>query len=247
MLRLASDASPSPAPRAQAGLVCGACGCGTRRAASAFAAQPAFLCRRCGALNVFAAPGVEVHMHAQQRTAAGVLHFITVDRGCALSSGDAAANDDTFACGVDGDAAAVHVSYPVFNGSRKVVLGPRVAFAPGDDARGETSSDSDSDNDAEVEAADEGGAAVPMRARAGCADAARLPPGAPPLVVCLRGDDAGARVFVEARPRGATAKAAPTTWEELRERTPPDRVPSFCAAVLGVAHRGTNEAAALAW
>ena len=182
-------------------------------------------------------------MHAQQRTAAGTLHFITVDRGCATASD---ADDGAFACGVDGEAAAVHVSYPVFNGSRKVVLGPRVAFAPGGDARGETSDDSDSEHDAADEA-DAGGAAVPTRARAGCAEAARLPPGAPPLVVVLRGDDAGARVFVEARPRGATSKAAPTTWEEVRERTAPDRVPSFCAAVLGVAHRATNEAAALAW
>ena len=101
--------------------MCGACGGGTRRAASSFAAAPAFLCRSCHALNVFAAPGVEVHVHAQQRTAAGVLHFITVDRGCTPS--------DPSAC--EGGDAPVHVSYPVFNSSRKVVLGARDAFQPG--------------------------------------------------------------------------------------------------------------------
>ena len=60
-------------------------------------------------------------MHAQQRTAAGVLHFITVDRGCTPS--------DPLSC--EGDDASVHVSYPVFNSSRKVVLGARDAFQPG--------------------------------------------------------------------------------------------------------------------
>ena len=163
-------------------------------------------------------------MHAPQRTAAGVLHFITVDRGCAP---DAEQEGPTCADGDD----AVHVSYPVFNASRKVVLGPRAAFEPA------------GREGAAAHAADAGGAAVPARYRAGCADAARLPPQAPSLVVRLGSDDAGARVFVERRPLGAASATAAVTWEELRERMAPEMVPSFCAAVLGVAHGATNEAA----
>ena len=161
-------------------------------------------------------------MHAQQRTAAGVLHFITVDRGCTPS--------DPSSC--EGDDAPVHVSYPVFNSSRKVVLGARDAFQPGTRAVARSAG------------ADAGGAAVPLLPRAGCAEAARLPPHAPPLVVRLGGDDGGARVFVE-RPGGDGA-AASGAWDELRDRTAQEHLPAFCAAVMGVAHRGSNGAAELA-
>ena len=211
--------------------MCGACGGGTRRAASSFAASPAFLCRSCHALNVFAAPGVEVHVHAQQRTAAGVLHFITVDRGCTPS-------DPLGATPCEEGDAPVHVSFPVFNASRKVVLGARDAFKPGAHARSAATRGA---------GADSGGAAVPLLPRTGCAEAARLPPHAPPLVVRMGGDDGGARVFVERPGSGdAAAGAAGGMWDEIRDRTAQEHLPAFCAAVMGVAHRGSNSAAELA-
>jgi len=204
------------AAKAPAGLLCGACGSGTRRGAASFAAQPAFLCRRCHALNVFSAPGVEVHVHQQERTAAGVLHFITVDRGCDASSAPDCVGEAT-------------VSYPVFNASRKVVLGARESF--------------DAAQRSSAAGVDAGGAAAPLLPRAGCAEAADLPPHAPPLVVRCRGDDGDVRVFLERTTQG---RAAVGVWEELRDRTAPEQLPAFCAAVMGVAHGASDAAAELA-
>jgi hypothetical protein len=117
-------------------LHCGACGTATRRPVDA-SREPAFLCRACSALNVFsAAPAaasarastpqaapLEVHIHAQEVTRAGTLHYITLTAGegcAAFNAADASDAVDPSLC----------VSFPVYNASPKLVVGAKEDFAP---------------------------------------------------------------------------------------------------------------------
>ena len=134
MCHVCSRSQAAGTARRGAGLACGACGSLTRGLVDpqSSASRPAFLCRACSCVNVFApppgAPPVEVHIHAREATKLGNLHYVSVSTG-----GDTNAAQPPLSC----------VSFPVFNALPKVVVGARGAYtvAPrrrdsGDAARG---------------------------------------------------------------------------------------------------------------
>jgi hypothetical protein len=192
------------------GLACGACGAAARQHISA--AAPAFLCRTCSALNVFAAPRhappVEVHLHAQEHTALGPLHYITLTPTAAVSGGPNAVAD-----------ASQCVSFPVYNASRKLVVGTREEYAA---AAAAPAGRQGSSVDMGVSGGKEGrpfaAAGGATHAGGGCAQVAALPLDAAPLCVRL-GDGGGARVFAQ---RGGK-------WEPLLDWTPQAALPALCA------------------
>jgi hypothetical protein len=207
--------------RGASGLACGACGAAARQHVSATA--PAFLCRACGACNVFAAPRhappVEVHLHAQEHTSLGPLHYVTLTQAAASAS--PVSRGASAAAGAS--SASECVSFPVYNASRKLVVGTREEYAAA--AVTPPSGRAGGGADVGVSGGKEGrpfaAAGGATHAGGGCAQVASLPLDAAPLCVRL-GDGSGARVFTQRSGRSA--------WEPFLEWTSQQQLPALCAA-----------------
>jgi hypothetical protein len=215
----------------QGALACGACGGVTRGAVDA-TRVPAFLCRACGAVNVFApghaaaasgaTPSVTVHLHAQERTAAGLLHYVTVRSNvipaAAATPSVAGAAGAAGAGGTSASQACV-VSYPVINAARKVVVGLKEEFAPVVAAASPSG-----------QATRKGSAAAAMASppRRGWPQVARLPAASPPLCVRL-GTAADVAVFVQRGGGGAVEH-----WERVRDWLRQEQLPAVCGAAAAL-------------